>query len=179
MAHDRPSERPHHAPDRRPLPRLRATTYHSALRSIRAEGDDDISDGSSLESDITGRLLPEPVLDRLGTHGGVLASFFFVLFAEFGDKTQLLTINLAATFPESPVAVFVGVVAALGLRTGIDAAIGDQVTRLLPTRFIELGAAVVFLGFGLLVLGVVFTSFFIGVLATLALLAVAGLVREH
>ena len=92
---------------------------------------------------------------RVGALSGLVASLpvllVFILFAEFGDKTQLLTINLAATFPDAPVAVFVGVVAALGLRTGVDAVIGQQFERAVPTAGIELFAAAVFLGFGLVV----------------------------
>jgi len=104
---------------------------------------------------IPGRLLPDRVIARIGGFGGVVTSFVFILFAEFGDKTQVLTINLAATFPDAPIAVFVGVVAALGLRTGVDAIVGGQFERFVPTVGIELFAAAVFVGFGLLVFGLI------------------------
>jgi putative Ca2+/H+ antiporter (TMEM165/GDT1 family) len=116
------------------------------------------------------RVLPA----RLGAYGPVVTSFLFILVAEFGDKTQLLTINLAATFPESPVAVFVGVMAALALRTGVDAAIGGQVRRYLPSRLIQLAAAVVFIAFGLAVFGVISSTALLGVVAVSLLSAVAG-----
>lgn len=155
-------------------------TYWSAVGAFRkADGvDTPLVTGGGLDVGVSGRLLPDGVLDRVGAFGGVLASFLFILFAEFGDKTQLLTINLAATFPDSPVAVFVGVVAALGLRTGVDAVIGEQVERYTPTRWIELGAGVVFIGFGLAVLGLVPTGFLLGVLGALLLLGVAGVLRK-
>ncbi|WP_266077309.1 TMEM165/GDT1 family protein [Haladaptatus caseinilyticus] len=105
-----------------------------------------------LDVGVSGRLLPDGVLARMGAYGGILTSFVFIMVAEFGDKTQLLTIDLAATFPHAPVSVFVGVVAALGLRTGVDALVGERFERWVPTKWMELVAALVFLGFGLFVL---------------------------
>ena len=107
-----------------------------------------------LAAGVSGRLLPDPVLARVGAYGGVLASFVLVAVAEFGDKTQLLTVNLAVVFPDAPLSVFVGVVTALGLRTGVDAVVGERVEAYLPTAAIEAGAAAVFLAFGLFVFGV-------------------------
>lgn len=123
------------------------------------------------------RFLPDRVADAVATRGGLVTSFVFILFAEFGDKTQALTINLAATFPDAPVAVFVGVVAALSLRTGIDAYIGERFERWVPTRYVELVAAVVFLAFGFVVLGVLPESTLLVLLAGVLLLAAAFVVR--
>jgi putative Ca2+/H+ antiporter (TMEM165/GDT1 family) len=156
-------------------------TLYGALTSFRA-ADDVVTpplSSTSLDVGVSGWLIPDALLARLGRHGGTLTAFLFVLFAEFGDKTQLLTINLAATFPDAPVSVFVGVILALGLRTGVDAVIGERVERIIPTRFIELGASTVFLAFGLVVLGVVPESFLLGVLGTLLVLGVAGLLRRR
>lgn len=131
-------------------------SLRSAVGALRG----DASSGSALVTSggvdvgVPGALLPDRLLGRVGRHGGILVSFLFILFAEFGDKTQLLTINLAATFPDAPLPVFVGVVAALGLRTGVDALIGERVERRLPTAWIELVAAAVFCWFGLVVFGV-------------------------
>lgn len=88
-------------------------------------------------------------------HGPIVASFLAVGVAEFGDKTQALTIALAAHFHESRLLVFVGVVAALALRTGVDAAIGGQLEDRLPTGAIEVAAGLVFLAFSLAAFGVV------------------------
>jgi putative Ca2+/H+ antiporter (TMEM165/GDT1 family) len=85
--------------------------------------------------------------------GPVVASFLAIGVAEFGDKTQALTIALAAHFDESRLLVFVGVVAALALRTGIDAAIGGQLEDRLPKGAIELAAGIVFLAFGFAAVG--------------------------
>lgn len=156
-------------------------TLYSAVSAFRAA--DDVSttafSTASLDVGLSGWLIPDSLLVHLGRHGGVLTAFLFVLFAEFGDKTQLLTINLAATFPDAPLAVFVGVLAALALRTGVDALIGERVERVVPTRYIELAAATVFLAFGLVVLELVPEQFLLGVLATLLVLGVAGAVRHY
>ncbi len=155
-------------------------TLYSAISSFRAVEEVVTPPFSStgLDVGVTGWLIPDSVLGRLGVHGGTLVAFLFVLFAEFGDKTQLLTITLAATFPDAPLSVFVGVLAALALRTGVDAVIGEQVERTVPTRYIELGASTVFLAFGLVVLGLVTEGFLLGVLGTLLVLGTAGLVRR-
>ncbi|MFB6073320.1 MAG: TMEM165/GDT1 family protein [Halobacterium sp.] len=100
-------------------------------------------------------VLSERVQGLITGHGAVVASFLAIAVAEFGDKTQALTIALAAHFPDSRLLVFVGVVAALALRTGIDAAIGDRLEHRLPTGAIELAAAVVFVAFGLAAFGVI------------------------
>lgn len=104
-------------------------------------------------------------------YGAVVTSFVFVMFAEFGDKTQALTIALAGTFPDAPLSVFAGVVAALALRTGVDALIGERVERYIPTRSVEVAAGIVFLAFGLAVFGLLSETALVGVV----LLVVLGL----
>ncbi|GKZ12173.1 TMEM165/GDT1 family protein [Haladaptatus sp. T7] len=127
-------------------------TLRSAIVTFGKESDDrPLLTGGGMDVGMSGTLLPDGLLTRMGAYGGVLTTFVFILFAEFGDKTQLLTINLSTTFPNSPLSVFVGVVAALGLRTGLDAFIGERFERVLPTKWLELLAAVVFLAFGALV----------------------------
>ncbi|EFW90308.1 hypothetical protein ZOD2009_19663 [Haladaptatus paucihalophilus DX253] len=127
-------------------------TLRSAIVTFGKESDDrPLLTGGGVDVGMSGTLLPDGLLTRMGAYGGVLTTFVFILFAEFGDKTQLLTINLSTTFPNSPLSVFVGVVAALGLRTGLDAFIGERFERVLPTKWLELLAAVVFLAFGALV----------------------------
>ncbi|ESP89317.1 hypothetical protein K933_04846 [Candidatus Halobonum tyrrellensis G22] len=154
-------------------------TAVSAARSLRADdGEGAALTSGGIDVGLTGRLLPERSYRHFGAHGGLFTAFVFIGFAEFGDKTQLLTINLAATFPDAPVAVFAGVLSALALRTGIDAVIGGRIERHVPTERIELGAAVVFLAFGLTVLGVVPQAALLAVLGALALALVAGLVRS-
>ncbi|GAA0199057.1 TMEM165/GDT1 family protein [Haladaptatus pallidirubidus] len=128
-------------------------TFRSAFGKFRAESNKApaMTEGG-LDVGVSGRFLPDSLLARMGAYGGVLTSFVFIMVAEFGDKTQLLTIDLAATFPDAPLSVFAGVVTALGLRTGVDALIGERFERWVPTKWIEFGAAVVFVLFGTFVL---------------------------
>lgn len=127
------------------------TLRNAATKFTEESSDTPLVTGGGMDVGVSGRLLPDGVLTRMGAYGGVLTTFVFIMFAEFGDKTQLLTINLSTTFPESPVSIFVGVVAALALRTGVDALIGERFERALPTKWLELVAAFVFLAFGALV----------------------------
>ena len=153
-------------------------TFYTAVASFETAAPSAESlTGGGLDHGLSRRLLPDAVFDHLGAHGGFLTAFVFVAFAEFGDKTQLLTINLAATFPHAPFAVFTGVVTALALRTGVDALVGEEVERSLPTAWLELAGAGIFLTFGLVVLGVVPEAvlYAVGVLA--ALLVVGGYLR--
>lgn len=107
--------------------------------------------------------------------GPVVASFIAIGVAEFGDKTQALTIALAAHFNESRLLVFIGVVAALALRTGIDAAIGGQLEERLPTGAIELAAGIVFLAFGFAAVGIISeTGLIAGILFAFVVAAVVA-----
>lgn len=112
-------------------------------------------------------------------YGAIVTSFVFIMFAEFGDKTQALTIALAGTFPDAPLSVFVGVVAALGLRTGVDALIGGRIERYIPTRSVEVAAGIVFLAFGLAVFGVLSETMLVGVVVLVVLGLVARVLRRR
>ncbi|MFW5939900.1 MAG: TMEM165/GDT1 family protein [Halolamina sp.] len=154
-------------------------TARSAIRGMREDDPaPSMTSGTGLDVGFTGWLVPDALLARLGRHGGLLTGFLFVLFAEFGDKTQLLTINLAATFPDAPLSVFVGVLGALALRTGVDALIGGEVEAVVPTAFIEAGAAVVFLAFGAVVLGAPTVVLYVALVCLVAA-AVIGLGRRR
>lgn len=154
-------------------------TARSSMQGFR-DGDvsESLTSGTGLDMGLTGMIVPDALLARIGRYGGLLTGFLFVLFAEFGDKTQLLTINLGATFPDAPVSVFVGVVGALALRTGIDAVIGEKVEAVLPTHYIEAGAAVVFLAFGAVVLGAP-TVVLYAAIAALVLASIVGVLRRR
>ncbi|QLC34112.1 TMEM165/GDT1 family protein [Halarchaeum sp. CBA1220] len=124
-------------------------------------------------------MLPDRVARYTRGYGPVATAFCFIVLAEVGDKTQLLTINLAATFPDAPVPVFLGVIAALGIRTGVDAFLGERVERLLPTAYIEVAAAVVFVAFGVVELGVVGENALFGALALALAIVGYGSVRHR
>jgi putative Ca2+/H+ antiporter (TMEM165/GDT1 family) len=145
---------------REALDRLRITRLPWPL-GARATG----TDGAGV--------LPARVQSFTANHGPVVASFAAIAVAEFGDKTQFLTIALAAHFPESGLLVFVGVVAALAVRTGVDAFIGDRLEHRVPTGAIELAAAVVFVSFGLMAFGVIGNTGLLAGILLAAVLAVA------
>lgn len=121
----------------------------SGLQALRVARNAATTNGGLVQS-----ILPESVFDRLHGRGAFAISFLMIAFAEVGDKTQLLTINLAAAFPHSPVHVFFGAFLGLALRTGIDAFIGEAAERHLPTFHIQTGAAAIFLAVGFFQFGV-------------------------
>jgi putative Ca2+/H+ antiporter (TMEM165/GDT1 family) len=77
----------------------------------------------------------------------VRTAFLMILFAELGDKTQLVTASLAAQYA-SPLAVFTGSTLALWTVSLIGIFLGRQLVRYVPLRYIHRGAGVLFLLFG-------------------------------
>lgn len=78
-------------------------------------------------------------------------TFGLVFLAELGDKTQLTTMLLAAR-ARSPVLIFVGAGMALVLSSLIGVVFGEALTRLVPLRYIQLGAGGAFVVIGALLL---------------------------
>jgi len=76
----------------------------------------------------------------------LVASFVLVAAAELGDKTQIAVITLSSRF--KAFSVFSGAMLAFFLTTGIAVAIGDALTLVLPTFWIRITAATIFLIFG-------------------------------
>lgn len=79
------------------------------------------------------------------------ATFTLVFLAELGDKTQLATMLLAAE-TRSLLAVFVGATAALALSALLGVAAGDLLRRVLPLRYVQIAAGLVFVAVGVLLL---------------------------
>jgi putative Ca2+/H+ antiporter (TMEM165/GDT1 family) len=79
----------------------------------------------------------------------VAVSFFL---AEMGDKTQLATAVLAAQ-ATSLLPVWLGSVLGMILADGLAVAVGHLLGRRLPERPLKIGAAALFLLFGVLLLG--------------------------
>jgi putative Ca2+/H+ antiporter (TMEM165/GDT1 family) len=74
-------------------------------------------------------------------------SFALVALAELGDKTQVAVITLSCKF--KAFSVFVGAMLAFLVSTGVAVAIGDALTLVLPTFWIRIAAALIFLVFGI------------------------------
>ncbi len=80
-----------------------------------------------------------------------LSTFGLVFLAELGDKTQLATMLLVAQ-EKSPAAVFAGSASALVLSSFIGVVAGLAITKVVPTSFIQTGAAIAFITIGALML---------------------------
>ena len=100
--------------------------------------------GDRLEnSDKASRTMP-----FFGAFGVVTASFFV---AELGDKTQLATISLAGTTTDA-VGVWLGSTVGMVLADALAIGVGLMAGTRLPQRAIGLGAAALFVVFGVLAL---------------------------
>ena len=83
---------------------------------------------------------------------GVMWTTFVALFlAEMGDKTQLLVITLTGE-TKSPVAVFIGAVAALTLVSLLGVAVGALLGHYIPEKVLKTIAAIAFITIGVLML---------------------------
>ena len=68
---------------------------------------------------------------------------------ELGDKTQIASIALATQF-SSPLIVFIGIMLAFILVTGVGVILGSKFISLLPMRYLRVGTAVLFILFGVI-----------------------------
>lgn len=75
------------------------------------------------------------------------SSFLFSIFAELGDKTQLVIVALTARY-SSPFLVFVGALAGMGTIIGIGVILGSKIGDLLKNEKIDLIAGSLFIIIG-------------------------------
>lgn len=71
------------------------------------------------------------------------------MIAEIGDKTQLATIALAAKFPASPVGILMGTTTGMVVADGFGIIVGVVLCKRIPERAVKVGAAVIFMLFGI------------------------------
>ena len=89
---------------------------------------------------------------RIRDRSNIMAtSFLLVAVLELGDKTQLAVITLAAEYNAS-IQVFLGVMLAFALLTGLAVAFGNVLCTYLNERYLKIGSGLLFLFFGLLFL---------------------------
>jgi putative Ca2+/H+ antiporter (TMEM165/GDT1 family) len=81
-----------------------------------------------------------------------LVAFGTIFLAEIGDKTQLAVIGLTGR-TGSPLSVFSGAVASLAIITIVGVLIGEGLFRVIPKEYIKIGAGLLFIGVGILILG--------------------------
>ncbi len=80
-------------------------------------------------------------------HNPFFTSFFMVLLAEFGDKSQITTGLFATKY--NPVFVFVGVLLALAILSALAIWLGKTLLRKLPRRKVAVIAGIVFIAIGI------------------------------
>ncbi|TCO78050.1 TMEM165/GDT1 family protein [Marinisporobacter balticus] len=81
----------------------------------------------------------------------IITSFWVVLLAELGDKTQLQTM-LLATQSKSILGVFIGASCALVLSCLLGVLAGSYITKFIPTNYLQMAAGFAFIIIGFLTL---------------------------
>lgn len=81
----------------------------------------------------------------------LFGSFGLVFLAELGDKTQLAALAFSAQ-SQRPWSVFFGTSLALICSTALAVSCGSLLTRIIPPKYLELGAGVMFVVVGLILL---------------------------
>jgi len=79
------------------------------------------------------------------------AASLMIVLTEFGDKTQIVTIALAARFAQ-PIAVFFGVMLAFVIVDGLSILLAGRIGKRLPTRKVKTVSAFMFIVLGILTL---------------------------
>jgi putative Ca2+/H+ antiporter (TMEM165/GDT1 family) len=79
----------------------------------------------------------------------LLTTFASIFLAELGDKTQLATLSFAAG-KNTLVPVFIGSSLALVTSSLIATLLGSSLARVLPIRWVHLGAGIIFIVLGAL-----------------------------
>jgi len=87
----------------------------------------------------------------------ITTSFFLISVMELGDKTQFAVIALAADY-DAPLQVFIGIMLAFTLLTALAAGLGSFICRYVSSRYVKIGAALIFIIFGLIFLTQAFTG---------------------
>lgn len=76
-----------------------------------------------------------------------LAAFITIFIAEFGDKTQLVSLTMACRYP--PLQVLGGVMAAMALVMGLAVGVGGVIGTSFPTALVTIVSGLVFIAIGL------------------------------
>ena len=76
----------------------------------------------------------------------VIASFSLIALMELGDKTQIITITLAAQ--SSPLLVLIGMAIAFAVLTGAGVLIGAKLFSRLPMKWLKIGTSTLFIVLG-------------------------------
>jgi len=122
-------------------------------------------------------------VSRFGLVGTVFVAFFI---AEFGDKTQLTTISLAAQY-QSAVSVLIGATLGMLVADGIGIVAGVVLGKHIPQRIIQWVSALIFVVFGLVgvsevlpsKIGLTYTALTLIALVAFSILAIIIITRKQ
>ena len=81
----------------------------------------------------------------------LLSTFGLVFLAELGDKTQLMTLSLIGK-TKAPWSVFTGACLGLCAVTAVGVLAGSLLIRVVPAAYLHKGAAILFIGMGVVML---------------------------
>lgn len=83
------------------------------------------------------------------SYGDIAIVFTSFFFSEMGDKTQLVTISLAARYPSVPLLILAGTTLGMLIADGIGIFAGVIVHKRLPENALRLSSAALFIFFGI------------------------------
>jgi Ca2+/H+ antiporter, TMEM165/GDT1 family len=92
----------------------------------------------------------EERVERAGGRSAVVAASLAFFLAELGDKTMLATITLSTTY--SPLGVWIGSTLGMVAADALAIVVGRMLGTRLPERAVRIGAAVLFVIFGVALL---------------------------
>lgn len=90
----------------------------------------------------------EEGLKETGHFGAFLTTFTAFFMAEMGDKTQLATVALAASY-QSAILVTIGTTLGMMFSNGLAVFFGEKLTTKIPMKWIRIFAALLFVLFGI------------------------------
>ncbi|MDB5456062.1 MAG: hypothetical protein JWP92_1647 [Caulobacter sp.] len=97
-------------------------------------------------------LIPDKADDddagKLGKHGVFWTTAVAFFFVEMGDKTQIATVALAAKF-HGVLLIAAGTTLGMMLANIPAVYLGEAATKIVPLKYVRLGAALIFLGLGI------------------------------
>jgi Ca2+/H+ antiporter, TMEM165/GDT1 family len=88
--------------------------------------------------------------NRKRSYGDIAVVFVSFFFSEMGDKTQLVTISLAARYPSAPLLVLAGSTLGMMIADGVGIFAGVVAHRKLPERALKIISASLFIFFGVI-----------------------------
>jgi len=86
------------------------------------------------------------VVEKKNSALPLVASFSLVSLMELGDKTQILTITLAAQ--TAPILVLIGMILAFTLLTCVAVLVGAKLVSRLPMKWLKIGTSILFIILG-------------------------------